>query len=249
MPNQLRTYKASIFQALSHPTRIAVLEALRNGESAVQQMRAEYDRRRRLGDGHGGHAAPFPKQYARNCPRAQVRNMGRGSAGEGRRNYAVAAWSARIVRSRRSSGPNPSRPSLDRVMTPIVTASYRDSFLREAGIRLHYHNHDFEFLVQFGGKRIIDIMLEELDPAACDLCVDVAWVHRGGDDPALERSARRYLDLLKGALLHEHFAGFDREAEILHCGEVAVELGETLDLDHPPPSRDALPRCEELATL
>ena len=38
---------------------------------------------------------------------------------------AVAAWSARIVRTRRSSGPNPSRPSLDRVMTPIVTASRR----------------------------------------------------------------------------------------------------------------------------
>ena len=32
MQEALRTYKASIFQALSHPTRIAILEVLRDGE-------------------------------------------------------------------------------------------------------------------------------------------------------------------------------------------------------------------------
>jgi DNA-binding transcriptional ArsR family regulator len=35
MPNQLRAYKASVFQALSHPTRIAIVEILRNGELAA----------------------------------------------------------------------------------------------------------------------------------------------------------------------------------------------------------------------
>src|ERR1700733_10030355 len=32
MQNMLREYKASIFQALPHPTRIAILEVLREGE-------------------------------------------------------------------------------------------------------------------------------------------------------------------------------------------------------------------------
>ena len=32
MQETLRTYKASVFQALSHPTRIAILEVLRDGE-------------------------------------------------------------------------------------------------------------------------------------------------------------------------------------------------------------------------
>src|SRR5574341_2572659 len=32
MPNALRQFKASIFQALGHPTRIAIIEALRDGE-------------------------------------------------------------------------------------------------------------------------------------------------------------------------------------------------------------------------
>ncbi len=32
MPDTLRQFKASIFQALAHPTRIAIVEALRDGE-------------------------------------------------------------------------------------------------------------------------------------------------------------------------------------------------------------------------
>ena len=32
MPDTLREFKASIFQALAHPTRIAILELLRDGE-------------------------------------------------------------------------------------------------------------------------------------------------------------------------------------------------------------------------
>jgi sugar phosphate isomerase/epimerase len=79
--------------------------------------------------------------------------------------------------------------------------------LREAGIRLHYHNHDFEFLVQFNGKRIIDIMLEQFDPKAVDLCVDVAWVRRGNDDPAafLKKHASR--------IGYLHFKDFEADAE------------------------------------
>lgn len=40
MQNMLRDYKASIFQALAHPTRIAILEVLRDGEisaGAIQE--------------------------------------------------------------------------------------------------------------------------------------------------------------------------------------------------------------------
>jgi DNA-binding transcriptional ArsR family regulator len=32
MPDRLREFKASIFQALGHPTRIAIIEILRDGE-------------------------------------------------------------------------------------------------------------------------------------------------------------------------------------------------------------------------
>src|SRR3954465_7701236 len=35
MQNLLRAYKASVFQALAHPTRVAIVEALREGELAA----------------------------------------------------------------------------------------------------------------------------------------------------------------------------------------------------------------------
>jgi len=38
MPDSLRAFKAQIFQALSHPTRIAIVEALRNGEVSAGKL-------------------------------------------------------------------------------------------------------------------------------------------------------------------------------------------------------------------
>jgi DNA-binding transcriptional ArsR family regulator len=43
MQNMLQEYKASVFQALAHPTRIAILEVLREGEmpaGAIQERLA-----------------------------------------------------------------------------------------------------------------------------------------------------------------------------------------------------------------
>ncbi len=58
--------------------------------------------------------------------------------------------------------------------------------LAAEGVRLHYHNHDFEFRAVEGGdgRTGMDILLECLDPGCCDLCVDVAWVRIAGLDPA-----------------------------------------------------------------
>jgi ArsR family transcriptional regulator len=36
--HELRRFKAEIFQALAHPTRIAIVEALRNGEMSAGQI-------------------------------------------------------------------------------------------------------------------------------------------------------------------------------------------------------------------
>lgn len=38
MSQQLRRFKAEIFQALAHPTRIAIVELLRNGEMSAGQL-------------------------------------------------------------------------------------------------------------------------------------------------------------------------------------------------------------------
>ncbi len=38
MPSLLREYKANLFQALAHPTRIAIIEALRDGEISARAI-------------------------------------------------------------------------------------------------------------------------------------------------------------------------------------------------------------------
>jgi DNA-binding transcriptional ArsR family regulator len=38
MQNMLREYKASIFHALAHPTRVAIVEALRDGEISARAI-------------------------------------------------------------------------------------------------------------------------------------------------------------------------------------------------------------------
>jgi DNA-binding transcriptional ArsR family regulator len=40
MQNLLRSYKASVFQALGHPTRIAIVETLRQGELSAGVIQA-----------------------------------------------------------------------------------------------------------------------------------------------------------------------------------------------------------------
>ena len=55
--------------------------------------------------------------------------------------------------------------------------------LRELGLRLSYHNHEFEFAKLPEGCTGMDILLDGLDPGAVELCVDLGWVHIGGVDP------------------------------------------------------------------
>jgi sugar phosphate isomerase/epimerase len=55
--------------------------------------------------------------------------------------------------------------------------------LQEAGVRLAYHNHDFEFET-FGGDRSgYDVLLEQTDPALVAMEMDLYWTVNGGRDP------------------------------------------------------------------
>jgi sugar phosphate isomerase/epimerase len=57
------------------------------------------------------------------------------------------------------------------------------SELARHGFKTHYHNHAYEFDKLDNGQTGMEVILETLDPAVADLCVDVAWVHIGGQDP------------------------------------------------------------------
>jgi sugar phosphate isomerase/epimerase len=53
---------------------------------------------------------------------------------------------------------------------------------KAAGLRLAYHNHDFE-IRPVDGVRPLDMMLSKTDPALVDFEMDLYWVVFGGGDP------------------------------------------------------------------
>lgn len=55
--------------------------------------------------------------------------------------------------------------------------------LKSEGIKVHYHNHDFEFKLAEDDRTPFEILLQQLDPALIQLCVDTGWVDIAGRDP------------------------------------------------------------------
>lgn len=53
---------------------------------------------------------------------------------------------------------------------------------KASGLRIAYHNHDFEF-TPWGDTTGYEIMLKETDPKLVDFEMDIYWVIRSGNDP------------------------------------------------------------------
>ena len=54
---------------------------------------------------------------------------------------------------------------------------------RTAGLKLAYHNHNFEFETMGGTTPMLDILIERTDPALVAFEVDTYWVNKAGVDP------------------------------------------------------------------
>jgi sugar phosphate isomerase/epimerase len=117
---------------------------------------------------------------------------------------------------------------------------------RVEGIYVHYHNHAFEFDVIDGTRTGMDYLLDGLDFANdhLGLCLDIAWVWRGGQDPArfIEAHAEkiRYLhlkdtddsewqELGRGKI--DWQAVFRAIEKLPHCRWAAIEQDETREED------------------
>ncbi len=55
--------------------------------------------------------------------------------------------------------------------------------LKASGMQLAYHNHDFE-MEEIDGQLVIDHLLGAADPENLMWQADIAWIERGGQDPA-----------------------------------------------------------------
>jgi sugar phosphate isomerase/epimerase len=87
---------------------------------------------------------------------------------------------------------------------------------RAAGLRLVYHNHEFEFEEKVGGRPAFDALFAAAPSLEAEL--DVAWAHAGGQDPATY--VRKYAGRLPLVHLKDHEG---RRTVELGRGEVPVE--------------------------
>lgn len=60
--------------------------------------------------------------------------------------------------------------------------NYAGKLCRDAGMRLAYHNHDFEF-IPYNGVTGLNILLSQTDPKLVDFELDIYWAIRSGIDP------------------------------------------------------------------
>lgn len=74
----------------------------------------------------------------------------------------------------------------------LKTISLIAAEMRKYGMKLLYHNHDFEF-EKINGEYKIDILFKDTDPAELQSEPDTCWVKVGGEDPVdfLERYSDR----------------------------------------------------------
>ena len=121
-------------------------------------------------------------------------------------NSAMRSWDARSLEDYRDG-------------IRVLNAAGRR--LRDAGIHLHYHNHDFEFAKVDGNTTGMDLLLDGLDFDVVDLCVDVAWVTRGGS------YAPDFLRIHNDRIGYLHFKDFDG-ADWIELGQGIVPFAEIM---------------------
>lgn len=77
----------------------------------------------------------------------------------------------------------PSRDTADKIRKIADTSNDFGQRVREAGMRLCYHNHAFEFEPLPGDTTAYDLFIKRFDPQAVEFELDVFWAKLGGRDP------------------------------------------------------------------
>jgi len=75
------------------------------------------------------------------------------------------------------------RTSLDDYKRLAERLNKAGEVVKNAGMRLAYHNHDFEFKDWGEGKTGFSIFQKETDPALVNFEVDIYWISKAGLDP------------------------------------------------------------------
>ena len=91
--------------------------------------------------------------------------------------------------------------------------------IHSGGLRLAYHNHDYEFRL-YDGQPAYDTLINEPEPVVFEM--DIFWVKRGGQDPVayLKKYPQRFRlmhlkDMRAGTPLGDFSVGTSDEASVV----------------------------------
>jgi len=91
-----------------------------------------------------------------------------------------------------------------------------------AGLKLLYHNHDFEFKEDADGIVPIDYLLENCDPKLVNFQMDLFWVTKAGADPLA------YFEKYPGRFKMWHVKDMDTEGKFAPVGNGTIDFSRIL---------------------
>lgn len=93
------------------------------------------------------------------------------------------------------------RPGAEEFSTLIAWAKKLGALCKERGMRLAYHNHNFEF-AKIGEEYLLDILYREVPAEFLEVQLDTCWAFIGGEDPV------KYLKKYAGRQYTVHLKDF-----------------------------------------
>lgn len=91
-----------------------------------------------------------------------------------------------------------------------------------AGLKLLYHNHDFEFKKNANGIVLIDYLLENCKPQFVNFQMDLYWVTKAGADPVA------YFEKYPGRFKIWHVKDMDEEGRFAPVGNGTIDFARIL---------------------
>ncbi|MEN2280983.1 sugar phosphate isomerase/epimerase [Algoriphagus sp. SE2] len=92
-----------------------------------------------------------------------------------------------------------------------------------AGLKLLYHNHDFEFKAMEDGTVIEDVLLEKCNPEFVNFQMDLFWVTKAGVDPLT------YFDKYPGRFKSWHVKDMNGEGNFAPVGTGSIDFQRILN--------------------
>ena len=129
------------------------------------------------------------------------------------------------------------RPGAKGFDTLIHWAKKLGALCAQRGIRLAYHNHDFEF-AKVGDDYALDVLYREVPADCLETQLDTCWVFVGGEDPT------KYVEKYAGREYTVHLKDFWVSPDAVK-GHKAEKLYQLIGIDDskPVPVEDGQPFC------